>query len=193
VSYLANALALLIQLAFGALATLFLLRVMAEACRADFHNPLSQFVYRYTNPVVAPLRRVLPNWRRVNLAAVLVTWLVLLIERALLFALSGLFPALPGLLLLAVADLLDFALVFYLVLVFAWSLMGLFQVDRYHPVLRLADALVAPLLRPLRGRLVAGGLDFGPWAVMIVLMLARILVVGPIAGVGMRLAMGMGG
>ena len=70
-SYLLNALALLLDLAFDAVVTLLLLRVAAEACRADFHNPLSQFVYRYTNPVLAPIRRVLPNWRRINLAALL--------------------------------------------------------------------------------------------------------------------------
>ena len=62
-SYLLNALGLLIELAFNAAVTLLLLRVLAEACRADFHNPLSQFVYRYTNPVLAPVRRVIPNWR----------------------------------------------------------------------------------------------------------------------------------
>ncbi len=37
--YLLSALSLLIQVAFGAIATLFLLRLLAEASRADFHNP----------------------------------------------------------------------------------------------------------------------------------------------------------
>jgi uncharacterized protein YggT (Ycf19 family) len=53
-SYLLNALAMLIGLAFDAAVALLLLRVLCEACRADFNNPLSQFVYRYTNPVLAP-------------------------------------------------------------------------------------------------------------------------------------------
>jgi hypothetical protein len=61
----------------------------AEACRADFNNPLSQFVYRYTNPVLAPIRRVLPNWRRINLAALLLAWLVMLLKRLVLFALRA--------------------------------------------------------------------------------------------------------
>ena len=61
-----NALSMLIELAFDAAVTLLLLRVAAEASRADFNNPLSQFVYRYTNPVLAPIRRVLPNWRRIS-------------------------------------------------------------------------------------------------------------------------------
>jgi len=190
VIYLLNALSFLIDLLFGAVATLFVLRLLAEACRVDFNNPLSQFIYRYTNPVLAPIRRVLPNWRRINLAALLVAWLLMLIKQALQFALLGIAPGIGGLLLLSLASLFDFVLVFYLVLIFVWSLMSMFQVDRRQPVLRLAGSLVEPLLRPLRGKLVVGMLDFSPWVVMIALMLLRILVVGPLTGLGDAMAIG---
>ena len=189
-SYLLNALALLLDLAFDAVVTLLLLRVGAEACRADFHNPLSQFVYRYTNPVLAPIRRVLPNWRRINLAALLLAWLAMLLKRVLLFALQGVVAHPLGLIVLALAELLDFALLFYLVLIFGWSLLSMFSVDQRHPLLKLVGALVAPLLRPLRGRLVAGQIDFGPMVVMIVLLLARLLIAAPLLDLGARLALG---
>jgi YggT family protein len=189
VSYLLNALGLLIELAFNAAVTLLLLRVLAEACRADFHNPLSQFVYRYTNPVLAPVRRVIPNWRRINLAALLLAWLAMLLKRWVLFAVMGIMPGVAGLLVLSLAELLDFALMFYLILVFAWSLLSMFAVDQRHPVLRLLDAIVAPLMRPLRGRLVVGMIDFSPMAVMIVLLLARMLIAAPLLDLGTRLAL----
>jgi YggT family protein len=190
VSYLQNALAMLIELVFEAAVTLLLLRVAAEACRADFHNPLSQFIYRYTNPVLAPIRRVLPNWRRINLAALLLAWLAMLLKRVLLFALQGVMAHPLGLIVLALAELLDFALLFYLVLIFGWSLLSMFSVDQRHPLLKLAGALVAPLLRPLRGRLVAGQIDFAPMVVMIVLLLARLLIAAPLLDLGVRLALG---
>ncbi len=189
-SYLLNALAMLIELAFDAAVTLLLLRVLAEACRADFNNPLSQFVYRYTNPVLAPIRRVLPNWRRINLAALLLAWLAMLLKRLLLFALLGVVPHPAGLLLLALAELLDFVLLFYIVLIFGWSLLSMFAVDRRQPLLRLAGSIVAPLLRPLDGKLVAGQIDFAPMAVMIVLLLGRLLIAAPLLDLGARLAMG---
>ncbi|HEY2622245.1 YggT family protein [Dyella sp. Tek66A03] len=190
-NYLVNAVSFLLELAFGAAAALFALRLLAEASRADFHNPLSQFVYRTTNPILAPIRKLLPNWRRINIAALLLIWLLMLLKRVLLFALLGAFPHVLGLLLLSVADTLDFILMFYVVLIFIWSLMSLFQVEHYHPVYRLAGSLVDPLLRPLRGKLVAGGLDFAPWVVMIILILARLLVVSPLADFGSRLAIGL--
>lgn len=188
--YLLNALSLLLEIAFDVLATLFVLRLLAEAGRADFRNPVSQFVYRYTNPVLAPVRRVLPNWRRLNLAALLVCYLVMLVKRLVLFALAGAMPKVAGLLVLALADLLDFILLFYLVLVFGWSLLSMFGADGYHPVLRLVEAIVNPLLRPLRGKLVVGMLDFSPAVVMIGLLLARILVAAPLFDWGTQLARG---
>lgn len=187
-SYLLNAFALLVELAFDAVATLFLLRLAAEACRADFHNPLSQFIYRTTNPVLAPLRRALPNWRRINFAALLLAWLAMLLKRLVLFALVGLMPHPLGLVVLSVAELLDFALLFYLVLVFGWSLMSMFAPDPYHPMQRLLGALVDPLLRPLRGKLVVGTIDFSPTVVIVGLLLARILVAQPLLDLGLRLA-----
>ena len=189
-SYLLNALSFLLELVFDAAITLLIVRVLAEACRADFHNPLSQFIYRYTNPVLSPMRRAIPNWRRINLAALLLAWLVMLLKRLVLFALLGVMPHFAGLLVLALADLLDFVLVLYLVLIFGWSLLSMFAVDHYHPVLRLAGAIVEPLLRPLRGKLVAGNIDFAPMAVMIALLLARLLVAAPLLDLGARLAMG---
>jgi YggT family protein len=191
VSYLLNALSFLVDLAFSAAAVLFVLRLLAEASRADFHNPLSQFIYRSTNPILAPIRRVVPNWRRVNVAAVLLVWLLMLVKRIVLFALQSVFPHVLGLLLMSIAETLDFIAMFYVVLIFLWSLMSLFQVETFHPVYRLASSLVEPLLRPLRGKLTAGGLDFAPWVVMIVLILARMLLVSPLKDLGERLALGI--
>ncbi len=189
-SYILNALSMLIELAFDAVVTLFLVRVMAEACRADFNNPLSQFVYRYTNPVLAPIRRALPNWRRINLAALLLAWLTMLLKRLLLFALLGALPSLPGLLLWSLAELLDFTLLLYIVLVFGWSLLSMFAVDRRQPLLRLVGSIVTPLLRPLDGKLVAGQIDFAPMVILLGLMLARLLIAAPLLDLGTRLALG---
>ncbi|GAB2593008.1 YggT family protein [Dyella jejuensis] len=188
--YVFNALSLLIQVVFSAIATLFLFRLLAEANRADFHNPLSQFIYRYTNPVLAPVRRLLPNWRRINLAALLMVWLALLIERVLIDLLAGAMPFLPGLLIESLADLLDFVLLFYIVVIFIWSLLSMLSADPHQPLVRLAGTIVQPVLRPLRGKLVAGNIDFSPTVVVIVLLLARILLVAPIFDIGARLAQG---
>ena len=61
-SPLTQAALFLVQTAFGLYAAVVLLRLLFQAMDVDFRNPLSQFVYKATQPLVAPLRRVLP-WR----------------------------------------------------------------------------------------------------------------------------------
>lgn len=188
-SYLLNAVALLLGIAFDAVIVLFLARVAAEASRAEFSNPVSQLIYRATNPVLAPIRRLVPNWRRINLAALLVAWLAILIKRAVLFAVAGASPHLVGLIVLAAAELLDFVLLFYLILVFAWALLSMLAPDPRHPFQRILGTIVEPLVRPLRGRLTFGVIDFSPTVVILVLLLARLLVAAPLIDLGMRLTL----
>lgn len=189
-SYFASAGQLLVGFIFSALVGLFVFRLLAEACRADFRNPVSQFLYRTTNPVLAPVRRVLPNWRRLNLAALLLAWILELVKIALNFALMGLVPAIAGLLLLGLAELADFVALLYLVLVFAWALVSMLGTSPLHPLVRLLDSLVEPLVQPVRRRMPQlGGLDFSPAVVMLGLALARILLVQPLIDAGTRMAL----
>lgn len=187
--YFANAAALLIQFAFGAIVVLLLLRLLAEAARADFYNPLCQFLYRTTNPVLTPLRRVIPTVRRINLAALLLAWLAEVLKNALLYGMIGLRASVPGLALLGFADLLDFLAVLYLLMIFAWALLSFVSLDARHPLIPLLGRLVEPVLRPLRRVLPApGGLDLSPALAILILLLLRLLIVAPLLDLGHALS-----
>lgn len=189
-NYLTNAGVLILQFAFGALVTLFVLRLLAEAWRADFNNPICQFLYRFTNPAVRPLRKVLPNIRRVNTAALVIILLLECLKVVLIVALAGVAPDVLGVIVAAVAETVDFFLLTWIVLVFVWSLLSMLSTDRYHPVARFVSSLAEPLVRPLRGRMTLGGLDFSPTVVLLGLFLLRILVAQPLSDWGTRLLMG---
>ncbi|TCV94190.1 YggT family protein [Luteibacter rhizovicinus] len=190
-NYLTNAGGLIINFIFGAAVALFVLRLLAEAWRADFQNPICQFIYRYTNPVLRPLRKVLPNWRRLSTSALVVAWLIECLKVVLLIAIMGFIPNPVGVLVMGVAELLDFVLLLYIVLIVVWSLMSMLSTDRYHPVARLVTSITEPLLRPLRGRMVLGGLDFSPAVVLLLLTLVRLLVAQPLSDIGQRLMLGL--
>ena len=188
-SYFANAVALLIQFAFGCAVALFVFRLLAEAVRADFYNPICQFLYRTTNPVLTPLKRVIPNFRRINIAALLLAWLAEVAKNLLLYLLIGLRAAVPGLLLLGLADLLDFLAIVYLLMIFAWALLSFVTLDARHPLTPLLGRIVDPVLRPLRRILPApGGLDLSPAVAILAILVLRVLIVGPLLDLGHRLS-----
>jgi YggT family protein len=190
VNYLTNAGSLLLEVAFGALVTLFILRILAEACRADFNNPICQFLYRFTNPVLRPLRKVLPPVRRVNTGGLVIVFLLECLKWLLIAAMAGIAPNVLGLAITGLGETLDIFLLTWVVLVFVWSLLSMLSTDRYHPVARLVTSLAEPLVRPLRGRMTIGGLDFSPTVVILGLILARMLVAAPIRDWGVALMMG---
>ena len=187
--YLAQAAQILIDCLFVVAIFLLVLRVLLQAVRANFYNPVCQFLYKATNPVLMPLRKVIPGWRNIDVGALLLAWLLSAIKLALIYALFGQRLGLAGLAVMAVADLLDFILVLAIAIVFVRVLLSFVSVERSNPVVPLVHQLTEPLLRPLRSKLPApGGLDFSPFVVVLAILLARVLVAAPLLDFGMHLA-----
>lgn len=191
---IANALALLIRFVFDALLLLFLLRVFAELWRADFRNPVSQAIYRYSNPVLAPLRRVIANWRRWNLAAIVLAWVLEILKLLALTAVAGFAPRVGGLLLAAFGSLLGFVLMMYVVLIFVWALASMFgggsgYAGSQHPAMAFITQITQPAVAPLTRRMPSlGGIDFSPTVAILILLLAHMLIADPITREGLLMA-----
>lgn len=191
-NYVANAGQLLVQVIFGALIGLVLLRVLLQLVRANFYNPICQFLYKLTNPVLMPLRRVIPAVRGIDSAGILLAWLLTALKLYLIFALMGQSLGMVGLALMAVADLIGSVLMIYVVLLIVRIVLSFIgNGGNYHPAVPLVFGLTEPLLKPIRRVLPApGGLDFSPMLAWLAIALARILIVQPLLDAGLQLARG---
>ena len=47
---------------------MMLLRFLLQTARADFYNPVSQSIVRFTDPLVKPLRMIIPGYRGIDFA-----------------------------------------------------------------------------------------------------------------------------
>ena len=191
--YLANAAQILIEFFFSIAVGVIVLRVLLQLVRANFHNPICQFLYRISNPVLMPLRKLIPAWRRLDIAGVVLAWALLLVKRALIFALTLGLPTFAGLAVIALADLIGFVLMVMLVLIIVRVIMSFVGSDSRHPVVPLIYQLTEPLLLPIRRRLsTAGGLDFSPVILMLAFALLQTLLVAPLLDFGLRIGMSAG-
>jgi YggT family protein len=154
----------------------FLLRVILQLVRADFRNPLSQAIVRITNPLVLPLRRVIPPIGKFDAASLVALLLVELAAAALLLYLSGFPLSAPGLLQFALIDLLEKILQFYLVAIIIYVLLSWIAPGTYSPAGALLASICEPLLAPVR-RIIPpiGGLDLSALFVLIGLQALLIL------------------
>lgn len=166
----------LVNTLFGLYVYTLIARFLLQASRADFYNPLAQFIWRVTNPVVQPLQRWVPRWRSWDLATLAFAWAVLVVNLSLDFALLSV-PWSPSVVVLALLKLLLMFLSFYTFSILIQAVMSWFGAAGHSPAYGLLFALNEPLLRPVRRRLPPiGGLDLSPLLVIIALQVVSILV-----------------
>jgi YggT family protein len=163
------AFAFIIETLLGLALFVVMARLLLQWTRADFRNPLCQAVVRITNPLVLPLRRVLPPMGKIDTASVVAVLLVATVDVACIFALHG--TSIPPPLVWIHMVLIEVArtlLWTYLYAIFLYALLTLIAPGGYSPLQSLLTTLCEPVLRPIR-RLIptVAGLDLSPmWAII---------------------------
>ena len=180
-SYFGSAGILLVKAVFGFFVTVVLLRFLLQWARADFYNPLSQFVVKVTNPLLVPLRRIIPGIGGVDVAALVLLFALQLLETWLLTLLMGVGVSLASLAILSLARLIDLTLTIYLVTIIAEAILSWFQQGSHNPMIALLHQLNQPVLNPVR-RIIPtfSGIDLSPLVALVLIQLASILIVGPL-------------
>lgn len=153
----------------------YLLRFILQWVRADYYNPLAQFVLKVTNPLVVPARRILPSIAGLDTP----TFAVLLVLECLvtwvLFTLLGFTPGIGELLLYTVLRLVALVLWFYTVGAFIYVVLSWFGDRGGNPLGAILADVIEPILRPARRLLPPiGGLDLSPLLVILLLQAALI-------------------
>lgn len=180
-SYLTDPLVFLIQTLFGLYTAVVVIRFLLQLTRADFYNPISQFVVKLTSPAVRPLRRLIPGYAGLDLSSLVLAWLLKSLELALLALLVGLDRNPLGALVWAVPGLLELLINIILFAILVRVILSWLNPDPYHPAFSVLDSLTGPVLRPAQRVLPSiGGLDLSPMLVMIALVLLEMLLVPPL-------------
>lgn len=153
-----------------------LLRLLLQWVGADYYNPLSQFLVKVTNPVVIPVRRVVPSIGKLDTAAVVVMLALELVQLTLIGLLGGMDFSWSFLLLFALKKLLFTLLMTYFVLIIARVIISWIAGRTQHPLIPLVYQLTEPVLRPF-ARLVPaiGGIDLSPLFALIALRFLMLL------------------
>ena len=155
-----------------------LLRLLLQWVRADFRNPIARGLVNVSNPVVVPLRRLLPAIGRIDTALVLLVVALVMFKSAVVLMLGGAsLPTPLQWLVLSARELARSLLWIYFFAIFLYALLSLIAPGTYSPAQALLVSLCEPVLRPLR-RLIPplGGLDLSPLWAGILIQAALILI-----------------
>ncbi|HJS89482.1 MAG TPA: YggT family protein [Steroidobacteraceae bacterium] len=145
-----------------------LMRLLLQLARADFRNPICQAVVRLTNPLIIPLRRILPPVRKIDTATVVAVVIIASVLVAVGFPLLRLpFPDDALIWMQQVVLTLVYAVLWiYFWAIIVYALLSLVAPGGYSPLQSVLASLCEPVLAPFR-RVIPGisGIDLSPlWA-----------------------------
>ena len=171
-----------------------LLRFLLQLVRADFYNPISQFLVKVTNPLVVPLRRVLPGYGGIDTASLVLAVLLQLLGLVTLLALNGIGLPNPALLLLwSLLGVIGLLINIYFFALLAMIILSWIAPGSNHPAIYLLYQITEPVMAPFRKLLPPmGGLDLSPILVFILINVIQIALRHTAAGVGLHPALVIG-
>ncbi len=180
-NYLTNPLIFLIQTLGGLYAFVAMLRFLLQLTKADFYNPISQFVVKVTSPVLMPLRRFIPGFRGMDISSLVLAWLVKTAVLFLVGILAGLGLASIGAVIWSIPALVELTLDVFIYAIIIRVVLSWVNPGTANPMAILIDRLTDPIMAPVQQRLPAiGGLDLSPIAVTIGLVLLQMLLIPPL-------------
>jgi YggT family protein len=140
-----------------------LLRLLLQWVRADFYNPVCQFLVKVTNPALVPLRRVVPSIGRLDTSSVLLMYVMELLGTWLLGQFGSAGIQWQHVMLFAAAKLLLTLLMTYFFLIIAAVILSWLGQGVRHPFVPLLFQLTEPVLRPIRKIIPPiAGIDLSP-------------------------------
>ncbi|WP_410013560.1 YggT family protein [Sodalis sp. C49] len=162
----------LVKTLFDFYIMVLLLRIWMQWTRCDFYNPFSQFIVKITQPVIKPLRRVIPSIGPIDTASLLLAFILATLKFPLemLIQLGGVTPD-PLYLLVGLLTLVKSAgqLIFWVIIIrslMSWISQGRSPMDQV--LYQLSEPLMAPVRRIIPAM---GGIDFSAMVVILILYL----------------------
>lgn len=171
----------LLDLYLGAMA----LRLAMQWVRADYRNPIVQFIVKITDPLVKPLQRMLGRIYKIDMATLVVFLALQWLTVALLASLACLgMPDLLSLFGVAVVRALRTVLNVYFFMIFGYVLLSWVAGGGYNPSVAMVSEVLRQLVQPVMApvqRLIPpiAGFDLSPVFVLLGLGAVTRALVGP--------------
>jgi YggT family protein len=169
---------LLVNAVAGFFLFIVLLRFLLQAAKADFYNPISQFVVKASNPLIVPLRKIIPGFAGFDWAAIVLLIIVQVVAISLSLLIAG--YGLPWMNIAIWALLgtsgLFLKLYFWGLLIMVISSWLAPQSD--NPALLLLRQILEPVMAPIRKLLPdMGGFDISPIVLFLTINMFEIVLI----------------
>lgn len=184
---LRGALIFLITTVFDLYLFVLTIRLILAWVNADYFHPATQFIVKCSNFLIVPLRKYIPNFKRLETVTLLCIIVISVIKFFLISLLSFGMPNILGLLVLALSDAIKLILETFFYAILLQAILSWLQPGS--PIARVLDKFTSPIMYPLQ-RIIPtiSGVDISAIPALIIIQLLLIVVVKQLIYIGWRIA-----
>jgi YggT family protein len=184
-----NAILFLISCIFDFYIMILFVRLVLSWVHADYNHPLTQFVVKLSSPIIKPIKKFIPDYRKLETATLVLIILVTMLKYLLLSLMSYGFPNIFGLFIAAIGDCIRLLLVTLSIALILQAILS--WVMPNSPAYYTLSKLTSPITDPLHKFIPPlAGIDITPLIAIIILQLLVILIADPLVAYGVAIATG---
>jgi YggT family protein len=158
-----------------------MLRFLLQWSRADFYNPISQFLVKITHPPLKLLRRFVPAIGKIDTSSLVLMLFIQMLADFSIFLLKGVSIGIGALAILSLTQLISLLINVFIYAVFARAILSWINPGSFHAASSILVSLTEPLLNTCRKIIPdLGGIDLSPLAVLMLLQLAKMVLLPPL-------------
>ncbi len=158
-----------------------MLRFLLQWSRADFYNPISQFLVKVTHPPLKLLRRFVPAIGKIDTSSLVLMLAIQMLADFSIFLLKGVSIGIGALAILSLTQLISLLINVFIYAVFARAILSWINPGSFHAASSILVSLTEPLLNTCRKIIPdLGGIDLSPLAVLMLLQLAKMVLLPPL-------------
>jgi len=180
-SYMTDPVIFLIDTLFSLYILAIVLRFLFQWTKADFYNPISQFLVKITHPPLKIIRRFVPSLGKIDTSSIVLALALQMLADFSILALKGVMVSITALIILSFSQLLSLLVNVFIFAVFARAILSWFDPGNYNSANSLLQSLTEPLLTMCRKVIPdLGGIDLSPLVALVVLQLAKMMLLPPL-------------
>ena len=180
-SYMTDPAIFLIDTLFSLYILAIVLRFLFQWTRADFYNPISQFLVKITHPPLKIIRRFVPAVGKIDTSSIVLALALQMLADFSILALKGVMVGFIALIILSFTQVLSLLINVFIFAVFARAILSWFDPGNYNAASSLLQSLTEPLLNMCRKVIPdLGGMDLSPLVALVVLQLAKMMLLPPL-------------
>lgn len=167
----------LVNIFFSLCIFVILLRILLQFFRANINNPICQMIAKISNPVVLPLRKILPRVSFIDIASIIIFFLVEIIKFTTLGFIQNISIGLMPCIIMSITDMLlqTIDMLFYAIIIRV--ILSWIQSPNTYQLAEVVYVITEPMLSRIRRVIpLIAGLDLSPLVAFVLLKVISIVI-----------------